>query len=954
MGAGEKTTPGNQDEPATAVLGSSVTPMARSSSSTTPDPGGSNPTPCTPFTRSSSSSSSEKNTVLLSDWWLVKAERGAGGKRLAVSGFTTRQQAIRVFTSAPIAKRYDAYTLETEDGITVIIQGMINKALAHDNGFPPEVCNRFLVGFPYNWDYYADEYFRRSSTCSSNSSSSAGFGELSKDSADGAGHTSSVCVKESPIGRICDILISSGVTLSSNFTETLKKFFRDPSLNPICQKPLLAVEKCGEHEMDKSDQKHENDKGCATTINHDAEGHVTSHAEEGGHRNDLHAGDVPEENSKLNHDVSYDSLMHESRETDSQPAVEITSQTETGTAMRRETLLTKTRDVEKDNDLVVSVAMDCDNVDHVAACIDGKESAESRLESCKVGMKYLLKDSLPKESNLTNHEHDEELGHDAVKRRHFVEILRVPNVGVSDDLLVQKDCDPKNANSSKVKMTVVSENSPVSDVKKQLKVSMAQDDKARSKISSQNQVMVHSTILVAQDDADSHPVEGRGMDLNNLKSPNVNITGISKDFSSNEIDDMCRRIFKKIESCKFPAARDSIPQIGSAVDMKSTRASEVKESPTNKHLTDVVKGGRKKENIQKEDQKCAECINSKVCLHFSMPAAQKSANEEKLTGKFSLCGTEELSSTGDVQDDVSLIVLRTRNVPRNSSASSEGKPVKSSTNVKADALSTRMKSSKKKGDDNQMARCSPEVEKIGVSSVPMDHNIVNAANDAKRESRHKHTQAVAKVGKVSLESLPTEHSSEDVNYGIQPCIISTPAATVVMHRQGDRHTNDCIGMNDDNENVTLKFPVKTTGHLANSVKEQSSNDKTLAMTGENIPNGPNDQNAKMSEVLIMEQPSGVKTLHTTRRKTAWRPISSVYQTPNTRGKAHKLSMASPESLNLKRSRSGRLIVPPLANWCQQIIYDADGSIAGIRGVDVLNSPKIGSKSEPVKKRKKFA
>ncbi|EHA8590153.1 hypothetical protein COCNU_scaffold015596G000010 [Cocos nucifera] len=781
MGAEEKTTPRNRDEPATAVLGSSVTPMAR-------------------------------------------------------------QQAVRVFTSAPIAKRYDAYTLETEDGIIVMIQGMINKALAHDNGFPPEICNRFLVGFPYNWDYYADEYFRKSSTCSSNSSRSAGFGELSKDSADGAGCSSSVCVKESPIGRICDILISSGGTLSRNITENLKKFFRDPSLNPICQKSLLAVEKYGEHEMDKSYQKHENGKEFATTINHDSEGHVTSHAEEGGHRNDLHAGDVPEENSNLNHDVSYDSLMHKSRETDSQPAAEIASQTETGTTMQRETLLTKTRDVEKDNDLVVSVPMDYDSVDHVAACIEGKESAESRLESCKVGMKYLLKDSLPKESNLTNHEHDEELGDDVVRRQHSVEILRIPNLGVSDDSLVQKDCDPKNANSSKVKMTVVSGNSLVSDVTRPLKVSMPQDDRTKSKISSQNQVMVHSTVLVAQDDADSYRVERRGMDLNNLKAANVNITGISKDFSSNEIDDMCRRIFKKIESCKFPAARDSIPQIGS-VDMKSTRASEVKESPTNKRLTEVVKkGGRKKENIQKEDQKCAECINSKVCLHFSMPAAQKSPNEEKLTGKFSLCGTEELSSTGGVQDDVSLLVLRTRDVPRNSSASSEGKPVKSSTNVKADALSTRMQSSKKKGDDNQMAKCNPEVEKIGVSSVPMDHNIVNAANDAKHASRHKHTQALAKVGKVSLESLPTEHSSEDVNHGFQPCIVSIPAATGVMHRQGNRHPNDCIGMNDDNENVPLKFPVKTTGHLANSVKEQSSNDKTSAMTGENIPNRPNDQN----------------------------------------------------------------------------------------------------------------
>ncbi|XP_008806422.1 kinetochore-associated protein KNL-2 homolog isoform X2 [Phoenix dactylifera] len=864
----EKTTPRKRDEAATAALGSSVTPMGRSSSSTTPGPGGSNPTPGTPFTRFSSSSSSDKNSVLLSDWWLVKAESGAGGKRLAVSGFTSRQQAVRIFSSAPVVKRYDAYTLETEDGITVIIQGMINKIRTRDNGFPPEVCNRFLVGFPYNWDYYADEYLRKSSTCSSNSSSSAGSGEQSKDSAVGAGGTSPVCVKEFPVRRICDILISSGDTLSRNFTENLKKFFRDPSLNQILQKPFFAGEKCSEHEMDKSDQKYENDKGFATAIIHDAEGHVTSHAEEGGRRNDLHAGNVLEENSDFNHDISYDSLMHESRETDSQPAVETTCQTETGTAMQREMLLTKTREVEKDNDLASSVPMDCDNVDHVPDCIEGKESVESRLDSCNVGMNCLLKGSLPKESILSKHEHEEEPGDDAVRRQHHVEILRIPNVGVSDDLLVPKDCDPKNANSLNVKMSVGSENYLVSDVTKSLKAPMTQDDRTSSKISSQNEVMVHSTVLVFQGDADSHHVEGRGRDLNNLKSPNVGITRISKDSSSNEIDNMCHSIFEKIERCKFPAARDPTSPIGSAADMKSTRASEVKKSPINKHLTKVVKkAGRKKESIQKKDQKCAECINSKVCLH----------------------GTEELSSTGNVQDDVPLITLRTRNVHRNSSASSEGKPVESSTNVKANALSTRMKSSKKKGYDNQMAGCSPEVEKIGVGSALMDHNIVNAANDTKHASRHKHTQGV-------------------------------------MHRQG---------------------------HLDNSAKEQSSSNKTLAMSGENILKITNDQNAKISEVLIMEQPSGEKTLHTTRRKTAWRPISSAYQTPNTRGKARQLSMASPESLNLKRSRSGRLIVPPLANWCQQIIYNADGSIAGIRGAHVLNSPKIGSQSEPVKKRKKF-
>lgn len=51
---------------------------------------------------------------------------------------------MRVFSSAPIIRRYDLFTLETADGITVIIKGFINKLRTNENGFPSEV-GRFLV-----------------------------------------------------------------------------------------------------------------------------------------------------------------------------------------------------------------------------------------------------------------------------------------------------------------------------------------------------------------------------------------------------------------------------------------------------------------------------------------------------------------------------------------------------------------------------------------------------------------------------------------------------------------------------------------------------------------------------------------------------------------------------------------------------------------------------------------
>ena len=62
---------------------------------------------------------------------------------------------MRVFSSAPIIKRYDLFTLETADGINVVIKGFINKLRTNENGFPYEV-GRFLllqISFKKN-DFY--------------------------------------------------------------------------------------------------------------------------------------------------------------------------------------------------------------------------------------------------------------------------------------------------------------------------------------------------------------------------------------------------------------------------------------------------------------------------------------------------------------------------------------------------------------------------------------------------------------------------------------------------------------------------------------------------------------------------------------------------------------------------------------------------------------------------------
>ncbi|KAL3645542.1 hypothetical protein CASFOL_010722 [Castilleja foliolosa] len=94
-------------------------------------------------------------TVYLSDWWLVKTEDDSQGRRLAVAGFASRgSHAMRVFSSAPILKRHNDFNIETTDGICIVFEGFINKARTEENGFPSNVDEHFVFGFPPYWEEY--------------------------------------------------------------------------------------------------------------------------------------------------------------------------------------------------------------------------------------------------------------------------------------------------------------------------------------------------------------------------------------------------------------------------------------------------------------------------------------------------------------------------------------------------------------------------------------------------------------------------------------------------------------------------------------------------------------------------------------------------------------------------------------------------------------------------------
>ncbi|KAI9127763.1 hypothetical protein K1719_000756 [Acacia pycnantha] len=104
-----------------------------------------------PISNKKTISSSQYKTIFLHDWWLVKPQ----GKGLAVEGVASMERlGERVISSSPIAKRHETNVLETQDGITFFITGFINKSRTNENGFSFEVCRRFLLGFPHDWEEY--------------------------------------------------------------------------------------------------------------------------------------------------------------------------------------------------------------------------------------------------------------------------------------------------------------------------------------------------------------------------------------------------------------------------------------------------------------------------------------------------------------------------------------------------------------------------------------------------------------------------------------------------------------------------------------------------------------------------------------------------------------------------------------------------------------------------------
>lgn len=94
-----------------------------------------------------------EKTVVLRDWWLIKCPIEFQGKRFGVAGTQIAETgAVRVFTSSPILKAFDVFTLEASDGVCIVLRGFLNKPRLVHSGFLPQICSEFILGFPPYWE----------------------------------------------------------------------------------------------------------------------------------------------------------------------------------------------------------------------------------------------------------------------------------------------------------------------------------------------------------------------------------------------------------------------------------------------------------------------------------------------------------------------------------------------------------------------------------------------------------------------------------------------------------------------------------------------------------------------------------------------------------------------------------------------------------------------------------
>ncbi|KAF8765966.1 hypothetical protein HU200_008007 [Digitaria exilis] len=168
---------------------------------------------------------------------------------------------------------------------------------------------------------------------------------------------------------------------------------------------------------------------------------------------------------------------------------------------------------------------------------------------------------------------------------------------------------------------------------------------------------------------------------------------------------------------------------------------------------------------------------------------------------------------------------------------------------------------------------------------------------------------------------------------------------VSLNTQGCQAKNQQIALSekaavDEEMPTSVSIDVQNSSYLSNDILRFVENTCLDDIR-------TNEDTAALNDNTPKKQSSELKRLQEPRRYPLTSPVPS----------AHELSMSTPEALKLRKSRSGingdsisgRVIVPTLDAGCQWIIYDTDGSIAGVIGLD---SPSPEGSKQKTSSRKK--
>uniref|UniRef100_A0A0D3FUF7 SANTA domain-containing protein n=1 Tax=Oryza barthii TaxID=65489 RepID=A0A0D3FUF7_9ORYZ len=295
------------------------------------------------------------------------------------------------------------------------------------------------------------------------------------------------------------------------------------------------------------------------------------------------------------------------------------------------------------------------------------------------------------------------------------------------------------------------------------------------------------------------------------------------------------------------------------------------------------------------------------------------------------------------------------------------------------------------GNQNEFIHADAEHQEVGSHVVNSDSNFDMSTDNMICEMGDGSANAGSAVSQGSKEVLATV-LPERANLSPDSCLdnilpISTCNSNNCLENQGFPEIAQHMTLNEEvvpNEDISTSVhsDVESLGNPVGPAEVQRSECDILqgaprspkqhvGSAQEQRPEQSMSQGAARSPMIRTPIPDGAPSLRNqhlgsaqeqrsehfmlkgaTRSPMIRTPIPYGHYSPLTRGKAKSSSVSTPESLKLRRTRSGRVVVPTLDPGCQRIVYDRDGLVSGVAGLEFESPPLKGNESRtPESKRR---